>query len=53
MTGLTASAAVPDSGFTFVTNSQGASSALIEFTNAVSAALEHVDLEGILLDILH
>jgi len=45
-TGLAASKAVPDSRFAFVMNSQGASAALIEFTNAISAALEHVDLDG-------
>jgi hypothetical protein len=46
-TGLAASVAVPDSGITFVNNSQGASSALIEFTNAISAAVDHMDLDGI------
>lgn len=44
-TSLTASAAVPDSGFAFVNNLQGASAALSEFSGAVSAALEHIDLE--------
>ncbi|KAH7128564.1 Alpha/Beta hydrolase protein [Dendryphion nanum] len=44
-TTLAASAAIPDSGFTFVTNSQGASGALAEFTNAISAALDFIDLQ--------
>lgn len=45
-TSLVASAAVPDSGFAFLNNSQGASAALNEFTTAISAALDHIDLEG-------
>ena len=45
-TSLGASGAVPDSGFVFVHNLQGASAALDEFSGAVSAALEYIDLEG-------
>lgn len=45
-TSLIASAAVPDSGFGFVHNLQGASAALDEFSGAVSAALEYIDLKG-------
>lgn len=43
---LAASGAVPDSGFAFVHNSQGASAALDEFSGAISAALEYIDLKG-------
>lgn len=46
LTALTASASVPGSGFAFMANSQGASGALVEFTKAVSAALDFIDLEG-------
>lgn len=49
-TSLVASAAVPDSGFAFVNNSQGASAALNEFITAISVALDHIDLEGKFLD---
>ncbi len=45
-TSLAASAAVPDSGFAFVNNSQGASAALSEFTTAFSTALNDIDLDG-------
>lgn len=45
-TSLAASGAVPDSGFVFVHNLQGASTALDEFSGAVSAALEYIDLRG-------
>ena len=45
-TSLAASGAVPDSGFVFVHNLQGASAALDEFSGAVSAALEYIDLKG-------
>lgn len=45
-TALVASGAVPDSGFAFVHNLQGASAALDEFSGAVSAALEYIDLNG-------
>ena len=45
-TSLAASAAVPDSGFVFLHNLQGASAALDEFSGAVSTALEHIDLNG-------
>lgn len=45
-TSLAASAAVPDSGFAFVHNLQGASAALDEFAGAISAALEYIDLKG-------
>ena len=44
-TSLAASGAVPDSGFVFVHNLQGASAALDEFSGAVSAALEYIDLK--------
>ena len=44
---LAASGAVPDSGFVFVHNLQGASAALDEFSGAVSAALEYIDLKGV------
>ena len=52
-TSLGASGAVPDSGFVFVHNLQGASAALDEFSGAVSAALEYIDLKGRLLSMLH
>ena len=45
-TSLAASRAVPDSGFAFVHNLQGASATLDEFSGAVSAALEYIDLKG-------
>ena len=45
-TSLAASGAVPDSGFVFVHNLQGASAALDEFSGAVSAALDYIDLKG-------
>ena len=45
-TSLAASRAVPDSGFVFLHNLQGASAALDEFSGAVSAALEYIDLKG-------
>lgn len=45
-TSLAASGAVPDSGFAFVHNLQGASAALDEFSGAISAALEYIDLKG-------
>ena len=45
-TSLAASGAVPDSGLIFVRNLQGASAALEEFSGAVSAALEYIDLKG-------
>ena len=45
-TSLAASGAVPASGFVFVHNLQGASAALDEFSGAVSAALEYIDLKG-------
>jgi hypothetical protein len=47
-TSLAASGAVPDSGFVFVHNLQGASAALDEFSGAVSAALEYIDLKGVI-----
>jgi hypothetical protein len=43
---LVASTAVPDSGFAFLHNSQGASAALNEFSTAISAALDHIDFQG-------
>jgi hypothetical protein len=45
-TSLAASGAVPDSGFVFVNNLQGASAALDELSGAVSAVLEYIDLKG-------
>ena len=45
-TSLAASGAVPDSGFVFVHNLQGASAALDEFLGTVSAALEYIDPKG-------
>ena len=44
--GLIASAAVPDSGFAFVHNSQGASAALSELSGKLSGVLELIDLDG-------
>ena len=46
-TSFAASAAVPDSGFAFVNNSQGASAALSEFITAFSTVLDNIDLEGL------
>ena len=45
-TSLAASGAVPDSGFVFVQNLQGASAALDDFSGTISAALEYIDLKG-------
>lgn len=43
---LGASAALPSSGITFVDNSQGASAAVAELSDALSAVLEQIDLDG-------
>jgi hypothetical protein len=43
---LESSAALPNSGFTFVDNSQGASAAVVELLKSLDTALEHIDLEG-------
>ena len=45
--GLAASAAVPDSGFVFVQNSQGASAALRELSGTLSGVLELIDFDGV------
>ena len=60
---LGASAAPPSSGITFVDNSQGASAAVAELSDALSAVLEHIDLDSeslshivasiLLRDVLH
>ncbi|KAK3389151.1 hypothetical protein B0H63DRAFT_94923 [Podospora didyma] len=42
---LTVSTAVPDSGFAFVQNSQGASAALNELSGALSIALQQINLD--------
>ena len=41
-----ASAGVPDSGFAFINNSQGASAAISELSTRLNDALERIDLEG-------
>jgi hypothetical protein len=43
---LDAANAVPNSGFTFVENSQGASAAASELSRTLDTAIEQVDLEG-------
>ncbi|KAH0558380.1 hypothetical protein GP486_004958 [Trichoglossum hirsutum] len=43
---LVASAAVPDSGFTFVKNSQGASAAIAELSKSLDTALDEIELDG-------
>lgn len=43
---LKASTALPSSGITFVDNSQGASAAVAELSDALSAVLEQVDIDG-------
>ena len=43
---LGTSAALPNSGLTFVDNSQGASVAVAELSVALGDALEQIDLEG-------
>lgn len=45
---LVASAVVPDSGFTFVKNSQGASAAITELSDCLDAALQEMELDGTL-----
>lgn len=40
------SAALPSSGITFVDNSQGASAAVAELSDALNAVLEQIDLDG-------
>jgi hypothetical protein len=44
--GLDAANAVPNSGFTFVENSQGASAAAAELSRSLDTAIEQIDLEG-------
>lgn len=44
--GLNAANAVPNSGFIFVENSQGASAAVSELSKLLDTAMEQVDLEG-------
>ena len=41
-----ASAGVPDSGFAFINNSQGASAAIAELSTRLDEALERIDMEG-------
>lgn len=43
---LRTSAAVPDSGFTFIDNSQGASAAVAELSTALDTALDKIDWDG-------
>ena len=47
---LVASAAVPDSGFTFVNNSQGASAAIAELSGFLDTALDDFEFDGTLHD---
>jgi hypothetical protein len=44
---LQAAAAVPNSGFTFVDNAQGASAAVSELSKTLDIALENVEFGGI------
>ena len=44
--GLEASGSVPNSGFAFVDNSQGASAAVAELSRSLDLALEKMDLQG-------
>jgi hypothetical protein len=44
---LGSSAAVPDSGFNFVKNSQGASAAIAELSQCLDTALDAIELDGI------
>ena len=44
---LGASASTPNSGFAFVDNSQGASAAIVELSNAIGFALDNLDSEGL------
>lgn len=44
--GLDAANAVPNSGFIFVENSQGASAAASELSKLLDTAIEQIDLEG-------
>lgn len=44
--GLDAATTVPNSGFTFVENSQGASAAAVELSRSLDTAIEQIDLEG-------
>jgi hypothetical protein len=43
---LVGSAAVPDSGFNFVKNSQGASAAIAELSQCLDTALDQIELDG-------
>jgi hypothetical protein len=43
---LIASIAVPNSGFTFVKNSQGASAAIAELSKSLGTALDEIELDG-------
>lgn len=40
------SAGVPDCGFAFINNSQGASAAIAELSSRIEDALEKIDIEG-------
>lgn len=41
-----ASAGVPDSGFAFINNSQGASNAIAELSAHLDEALDRIELDG-------
>lgn len=43
---LQASVAIPNSGFTFVDNAQGASAAVSELSKTLDIALDNVEFEG-------
>jgi hypothetical protein len=43
---LDTSAAAPDSGFTFVKNSQGASAAVAELSRCLDTAIDQIELDG-------
>ena len=37
---------IPDSGFAFINNSQGASASIIELSNALDSVLKDIEFEG-------
>lgn len=45
-TSLGAAASVPDSGFAFVNNSQGASASIVELAHALDDVLGDIEFEG-------